>query len=134
MKSFFRYISICLLLISLLVYCKPKEQIILGDWEYVSLTIDTNKAQIWSFKEDNSIIRSLDTLKDTGTWLMEAARISGGKRLVVSGLSNLAVGAEANGTFEILTLNNKYLILQRILLSDGTAGGAFLRIEFVKKQ
>lgn len=135
MKFFLRYILISFFIISFSICCKKKDEKILGNWEYVYLTsIDANKVQTWSFYEDNSIIKSIDTLKpDTGTWSMEASRLKGGRRLVISNLSRHNDGTDYNGTFEILTLNKKYLILQRVLLSNGSAPGAFLRAEFIKK-
>ena len=136
MKFFFKYCFVILLLISLFICCNKKEEQIVGDWKYVFLSsIDTNKVQIWSFYEDKSLVKSLDSLKpDTGTWSMEASRLKGGRRLVISNLSSHNDGTDYNGTYEVLTLNDKYLILQRLKLSDGNSGGAFLRVEFIKKQ
>lgn len=128
----FRYITIVLLLIGILFCCKKKDEKILGNWKYVYLSsVDTGKIQIWTFNEDKSLIVSLndvDTLLlDTGTWSIKKEMFNG-SRLTISSLES-----RYNGTYEMLTLNKKYLILQRILLENGVAAGAFLRTEFIRK-
>ena len=129
MKFLFKYILISVFIISISVCCKKKEVKIVGSWKYEYLSsVDTNKVQIWSFNEDKSIIKSLDTLKpDTGTWSIKSDLLSG-SMLKISSMDD-----HFDGTYEILTLNKKYLILQRVLLSNGVSAGAFLRAEFIKK-
>ena len=112
--------------------CKKKENKILGTWQYVYLTAaDTNKTQTWVFNDDKSLIRSIQT---TDTTIIDTATYSFNSRFLDS--PNLLINElhpDQDGTYEILTLNKKYFIIQRILLSDGNSAGAFLRAEFVKK-
>jgi hypothetical protein len=104
MKLFRNTFFFFLLLMCALLSCKKKENKILGSWNYV-YGINSNIAQIWTFKDDNSVIRSIqDTIKDTATWsintkLLESSNLK---------LSNFEL---FSGTYEILTLNKKYLIL-----------------------
>jgi hypothetical protein len=129
MKLFIQYILIILLSASLFVSCKKKEEKILGNWGYVYLSSDdANKIQTWTFNEDNSVISAVDTLKpDTGTWSIDKDFLDG-KSLVISNMNT-----KFDGSYDILTLNKKNLIIQRFLLSNGVSGGAFLRAEFIKK-
>jgi hypothetical protein len=129
MKLFIQYFFLIVLTTTLLVCCKKKEEKILGNWEYVYLSsADSNKYQVWSFNEDNSIISAVDTLKpDTGTWSIDSELLNGSSLVITS------MNETFDGTYDIITLNKKYLIIQRILLSNGVSGGAFLRAEFIKK-
>lgn len=112
--------------------CKKKEDKIVGKWEYVYLTSsDAGKTQTWEFNSDKSFIRNI-VLSDT--LLIDTANYSFESRFIES--PNLKINElhpDWDGTYEILTLNKKFLIIQRILLSDGSSQGAFRRAEFVKK-
>ena len=132
MKRINIYIVISFVLVAFFSGCKKKEDKILGNWKYTYIsTSDINKVQTWVFNEDKSLIRTIsDTLADTATWSINK-EIFNGSRLVISN-SNDNFDGSVNGTYEILTLNRKYLIIQRFLLSNGISGGAFKRIEFKK--
>ena len=112
--------------------CKKKEEKIVGTWRYVYLkATDTINVQTWTFNEDNSVIQSIkspDTLKlDTATYSIKSKIIS------YPDLKITGFNFDLDGTYEVLTLNKKFLIIQRVLLSNGSSGGAFLRSEFVKQ-
>lgn len=132
--------SLIVLVILLILFsysCKKKEDKIVGIWQYVYLkSSDSNKVQTWEFKNDKTFIRSE---KITDTVMVDTANFSISPRffdspnLLISNLPLTIEGLDFNGTYEVLTLNRKYLIIQRILLDNGNSGSAFLRAEFVKK-
>lgn len=112
--------------------CKKKEDKVIGTWEYVyMMAADTNKVQTWVFNDDKSLTRTIQridtTIIDIGTYSFDS-RFLDSPNLLINGIHG-----DVDGTYEILTLNKKFLIIQRILLSDGSSNGAFIRSEFVKK-
>lgn len=131
MKQFIFLIVI--VIISLIFFsCKKKEVKIIGNWEYVYLKAsDTINVQSWLFNEDKSLIR---TVQQPDTIITDTANYSLDSRFLDS--PNLLIkelNSSFDGTYEILTLNKEILIIQRILLADGSSAGAFMRAEFVKK-
>jgi hypothetical protein len=112
--------------------CKKKEDKIVAAWDYVYLmAADSNKVQTWIFDTEKSITRTIQkpdtTTVDTGTYSIDT-RLLNSPNLLINGIH-----PDVDGTYEILTLNKKFLIIQRVLLSDGSSSGAFMRSEFVKK-
>ena len=110
---------------------KNKEEKINGNWEYVYLSNVGNTKQIWTFNKDKSLIRSItidSTISDTASWKIEAKAFSR-PNLTISNLDDIN-----DGIYEVLTLSKKFLIIERISLSNGNTEGAFNRIEFVKSK
>ena len=129
-----RILIISILFISFFSFfsCKKKEEKIVGTWQFVYLqAADTGKIQTWKFNEDKSIVREIQF---TDTLIVDSAIYSFEPRFLSS--PNLKVNElhpDLDGTYEILTLNKKYLIIQRILNAQGSSQGVFFRTEFVKK-
>ncbi len=112
--------------------CKKKEEKIIGTWEYVYLTAaDSNKIQTWVFSSDKTLIRTVQfsdtTITNTANYSLDTRFLNSPNLLIKE------VNPDVDGTYEILTLNKKFLIIQRILLSNGSSAGAFSRAEFVRK-
>lgn len=115
------------------ISCTKKEKKVIGSWQYVYMSVsDTNKTQYWVFNSDNRFIRTIQTPDstsiDTGSYLLKNYFLQA-DNIVITELSS-----EYDGTYEILTLNKKYFIIQRIVLPDGNATGSFLRAEFFKEK
>lgn len=121
---------IFIILLTIIFSCqKKKEERITGKWQYVYLNNAGNTTQTWSFNNDKSIIRTIisDTIvSDTAKWEIKAKAFSR-PDLTIFNLTDTV-----NGQYEVLTLNKKFLIIERIILSDGNTGGAFRRYEFIK--
>lgn len=130
MKKIIPYLFISIIFLSL--GCKKKkEEKINGNWEYVYLSNVGNTKQIWTFNKDKSLIRTTysDSItSDTSNWQIETNTLSR-PNLTISNLNN-----EFDGTYELLTLNKKFLIIERIILINGNTGGAFTRHEFIKSK
>lgn len=130
MKRYFLLFTLLFSISISFISCqKKKEEKILGSWQVVFLTNVSNKTLTWTFTENNKFIREIksDTLiYDTAEWSITA------KALTPTTLRILNFNNDTNGTYEVLTLNKKYLIIQRIMRDDGNSDGAFNRIEFVK--
>jgi hypothetical protein len=128
-----RYLLFIALLINFSLFffsCqKKKEEKITGNWQYIYLTNTNNTIQNWTFIDNNKFIKTIKTdtiISDTADWKLTADALSATK-LKITGINEWT-----DGTYEILTLNKKYLIIQRISLSSGSSDGAFNRMEFVK--
>lgn len=134
MKRINIYIVIFFVLVAFFSGCKKKEDKILGTWKYIYIsTSDINKVQIWTFNEDKSLIRTIsDTLADTAIWSVDKEIFNNARLVISNSNDNLDGTGSVNGTYEMLTLNRKYLIVQRFLLSNGSSEGAFKRLEFKK--
>lgn len=130
MKRFAFIIAILISCSIFFISCqKKKEEKILGSWQYVYLTNVGNTTQIWDFTEDFKFITKITTdtvVYDTANWSISAKAFSP-TLLKINGIKR-----EIDGTYKVLTLNRKYLIIQRIMLDNGNSEGAFNRIEFVK--
>ncbi|PIP53619.1 MAG: hypothetical protein COX07_09725 [Bacteroidetes bacterium CG23_combo_of_CG06-09_8_20_14_all_32_9] len=128
MKHFIILFSILIFSFINLSCQKKKEEKIEGSWQYVYLT-KVNKVQTWTFNNDYKLIRSIKTdtttISDTANWSMDVKYISK-SNLKISNFNDI------EGTYEIQTLNRKYLVIQRILFLNGSKNGAFIRMEFVK--
>lgn len=111
---------------------KKKEEKILGNWQYVYLKNVGDSVLTWTFKDDNKIYTELktDTISycDTAEWTLTS------KALSTTTLKITGINEWTNGTYEVLTVSKKYLIIQRIILENGSSEGAFNRIEFVKSK
>ncbi len=128
-----RYLLFIILLVNLsfiFLSCqKKKEEKIMGSWQYVYLTDVNNTIQNWTFIEHNKFIKTIKTdtlISDTADWKLTVEALS------ATTLKITGVNEWTDGTYEVLTLNKKYLIIQRIMLSSGSSDGAFNRMEFVK--
>ncbi|OFX36960.1 MAG: hypothetical protein A2X08_16880 [Bacteroidetes bacterium GWA2_32_17] len=123
---------IFIVLLSVIFSCqKNKEEKITGKWQFVYLTNAGNTIQTWSFNNDNSLIRSIttdSTISDTAKWDIQAKAFSRPDLTITS------LNYDFDGVYEVLTLNKKFLIIERIILTDGNTGGAFKRYEFVKSK
>jgi len=133
MKHLNKYIVVVIVLVTISFGCKKKEDKILGTWKYIYMSAaEMNSTETWMFNEDKSLIRTkkADTTIaiDTAIWSINKDFFNGSD-IVVSDLDEWF-----DGTYHILTLNRKYLILQRTLLPDGSSAGAFRRAEFKKEK
>lgn len=103
-----------------------------GTWRYWYLSKqDSGKLQYWEFREPNLLFQTLyyqDSVhKDTGYWKLEKDFLEP----IYLEITNLS--GKYDGTYRILKLNKKFLILHRYKLSTGATGGAFLRLEFTRE-
>jgi len=123
---------IFIVLLSVIFSCqKNKEEKITGKWQFVYLTNAGNTIQTWSFNSDNSLIRSIitdSTISDTAKWDIQAKAFSRSDLIITS------LNYDINGVYEVLTLNKKFLIIERIAFVDGNTDGTFSRLEFVKSK
>lgn len=107
-----------------------QEKKITGTWDMVFLMANPDGKSIhWIFNDSGSLITSCNydsTQNDTATFTIDASFLDA-YYLTISGLN-----AFRDGQYQILKLNKKYLILQRISGSNGASEGAFARLEFVK--
>ncbi len=122
--------TLILLLIVTFGCQKKKEEKITGKWQYVYLSDVGNTIQTWTFNNEKKIIRSITTdttITDTASWKIEA------KAFKRPDLTITSLGSGIDGVYEVLTLTKKFLIIERTAFINGDTGGAFNRIEFVKK-
>lgn len=103
-----------------------------GRWRYWYLSKqDSGKIQYWEFREPNLLFQTLyyeDSVKiDTGYWKLEKDFLEP----IYLEITNLS--GKYDGTYQILKLNKKFLILQRYKLSSGSTGGSFFRLEFTRE-
>jgi hypothetical protein len=107
-----------------------QEKKIAGTWDMVFLMANpTGQTIHWTFNDSGSLFTSCNndsTQNDTATFLIDASFMDA-YYLTISGLNTFR-----DGQYQILKLNKKYLILQRISGPDGASAGAFSRLEFVK--
>jgi hypothetical protein len=112
---------------------KKKEDKILGNWKYVYLQNIGNKEQTWYFTDNKKFIITIqDSIiyNDTAEWSLSTNLLSPATFKIIN-LKKIN-GESINGTYEVLTLNKKYFIIQRTILENGSTKGAFNRMEFVK--
>ncbi len=111
---------------------KSKEQKkIIGVWEYQYFThYDDNRTITWTFADDQTITQYsvVDNYADTvvATYSVDA-NLGDAYYVTIKGIDT-----DNDGKYQILKLNKKFLIMQRVE-QDGQTGGAFIRKEFVKK-
>ncbi len=104
-----------------------------GTWRYWFLSKqDSGKLQYWEFREPNLLFQTLyyqdSVFKDTGYWKLEKNFLEP----IYMEITHLS--GKYDGTYRILKLNKKFLILHRYKFSTGSTEGAFLRLEFTREQ
>jgi len=125
--------NICILLLTSFIFIscqKKQEKKISGEWNYVYLSNVSNTTQTWDFSNDKNLYRKITTdttIIDTANWKIDT-KVFERPLLIISNFKD----SLNNGIYEVLTLNKKYLVAQRISFLNGTTGGAFNRIEFYK--
>ncbi len=111
---------------------KSKEQKkIIGTWEYQYFThYDDNRTITWVFADDNTLTQYffVGNYADTivATYSVDA-NFGDAYYVTINGIDTYN-----DGKFQVLKLNKKYLIMQRVEL-NGKTEGVFERKEFVKK-
>ncbi len=119
------------LFILLLWSCaKPKEKKIIGSWEYQYFThYDDGRSITWVFADDGILtqytkVDNPDTV--TASYKIDA-KYDNTYYLTIDGIN-----VDNDGKYRILTLNKKFLIMQRVE-HNGQTKNVFARKEFVKK-
>ena len=133
MKRIIFFIALLSIYSFVFVSCqKEKENKLAGTWKYVFLSNVSNTSQTWSFTNDGKFTRTIliDTISscDTAEWSLSA------KLFAATTIKIQKLDEWTNGTYKVLTLSKKYLIIQRIFLENGDSKGAFKRMEFVKSK
>jgi len=102
-----------------------------GTWDYQYFThYDDNRTITWVFSDDNTLTQYFvqgnyaDTI--VATYSVDA-NFGDAYYITVSGID-----VYNDGKYQVLKLNKKFLIIQRVE-SDGKTAGVFVRKEFVKK-
>ncbi len=131
MKKFIVFLPIIALLI---VSCSKKrdQKKIIGSWEYQYFQHhEDNRAITWVFADDQTLTQYHieDTNADTivATYAIEK-KFGDAHYVIIKGIDT-----DNDGKYQILKLNKKYLIMERVE-QNGHTQGVFVRKEFIKKQ
>ena len=121
-----------MLLLAMFSCSKSKEQKkIVGTWDYQFFTYyDDNRTITWVFADDNTLKQYLVQGNQSDTIVASYsvdANFGDAYYVTISGIDN-----RNDGKYQVLKLNKKFLIMQRVEL-NGQTKGVFVRKEFVKK-
>lgn len=109
---------------------KSKEKKIIGSWEQqYFVKYDDDRLTVWTFADDQTVTEDFFYGSNIDTTIVGTYTINvnlGTCYLTVEGF-----GLD-DGKYQILKLNKKFLIMQRVEF-NGSINGAFSRKEFVKK-
>lgn len=115
--------------------CTNVQEEIVGTWTYQTFDDSPQGTMTWSFQEDGTLIRVLQTdtgiLFDSCTYTVDKSLLK--TRISVSGSEMLPSFDAINGVFRIDKFKADILSLTRITLADDESAGAYLRCEMIRK-
>lgn len=109
-----------------------EEEKLIGSWYKVYLMAsETGKTSIWTFDEDHALyIKEYDA--DTMT--TDTAQYTIDKKLPSTFFVDITgLKSGETGRYQVIKLNKKILVLERIAYDNGSVRGSYLWKEFVKK-
>ncbi len=109
-----------------------EEEKIIGSWSKVFLRADeADQILIWTFDEGQALYTTkyeTDTIKiDTAQFVIDKKFPS------IFYIDITGLDLDENGRYQVIKLNKKILVIERIAYSNGSVPGSYLWREFVKK-
>lgn len=135
MKNLFKTLIIISIIISVFS-CKNYEEDIIGAWNYQTFDNKPQGTVIYSFKENNLLIRTINTdngiFIDSAQYTIEKSLFK--KQMTISGSSSLQGSAVIDGTYRIEKFKGNVFIMTRFRLPNDETSGAYLRCELYRRQ